>query len=224
MIVLRSWQLAPLLAAILIASPAIAEDSALALADLEAYRDALGTRPGGPSPTVSFRDLWERPAGHAGRAVAVEGRVARLFRQPPMGEFPALTEAWILSPADDPFCLVFPSGAGRASPPVGASVRFRGTYLRRIRYRAGDVPRLAPLIVGPDAPTPSGPGARPVGPSWSTIDWMVGMAAASAIAMVLLRRHLARPPSLSSPVGPPPTFLDGDPTHGPDGVARDEHR
>ena len=204
--------LAPILA-ILLASPTQADDSALSLADLEAYRVALSARPDQTAAPVRFRDLWDRPEAYSGRPVRVEGRVARLFRQPRIGEFPPLAEAWIVSEAGDPSCLVFPAPEGRPSPAIGSPVRFSGTFLKRLRYQSGDVPRLAPLIVGPEPPTTTAP-MTTGGPSWSTVDWTLGLGAASVVALVLARKHLAGPPPTPAPLGPPPRFLDGKP--GPD--------
>jgi hypothetical protein len=192
-------------------TPAIAEDTPLSLADLEAYRLALkaGTDP--TAPLVRFRDLWDRPEAYVGRPVRVEGQVARIFRQPRIGEFPPLTEAWITSKAGDPFCLVYPMTEGPPKPEVGASVRFGGTYLKRLRYQGGDVARVAPLIVGPEAPSVTVPPGTPFeGPSWSTADWVMGLCAASLVAMVLARRHLSRPPSMPTSLDPPPRFVDGE--------------
>jgi hypothetical protein len=94
-----------------------ASDHELSLADLADYRRALGGRaiadddqpPGSPLDS-SFRDLWDGGRGQArrGRRVRVEGRVARVFRQGAVGDFPALVQLWAFSPAGDPFCLVFP--------------------------------------------------------------------------------------------------------------------
>ena len=189
-----------------------AEDSPFGLADLEAYRIALAAKPDRSAPTVRFRDLWDRPEVYAGRPVRVEGRVARLFRQPRVGEFPPLAEAWIISKAGDPFCVVFPMAEGQPTPKVGSSVRFSGTFLKRLRYQSGDVARIAPLIVGPEAPsTTVPPGLLFEGPSWSTADWVMGLGAASLVAMVLARKHLSRPPSPPISLDPPPMFVDGEP-------------
>ena len=122
------------------------DDSPLTLADLEAYRLALASKPDGPATPVKFRDLWDRPEAYLGRVVKVEGRVARLFRQGRFGEFPPLVEVWVVSPVGDPFCLVFPLVEGRASPEIGASVRFSGTFVKRIKYQGGDAARVAPLF------------------------------------------------------------------------------
>ena len=102
---------------------------------------------------VKFKDLWNRPDVFRGRRVTVQGRVARIFRQGPVGSFPPLAEVWITSPAGDPFCVVFPAArsiddmrrlaviepmdrsqaprdADRADvmPELGRTVRFTGTF------------------------------------------------------------------------------------------------
>ena len=173
----------------------------LSLADLAGYRAALSGRPtaeearlSDPPVPVRFRDLWEHPGTFRGRRVTVRGRVERIFRQGPVGSFPALVEAWIFSKAGDPFCVVFPlpggaisipggreQGPGPAVPVVGGRgpesttlhpavpdpgrwVRFTGTFLKPIRYAGADGPRLAHLIVGDRTPQ-SAPVEAEGGPS-----------------------------------------------------------
>ena len=88
----------------------------------------------------------------------VEGRVVRVFRQGAVGSFPPLVEAWLATPAGDLLCVEFPrdesperkDGAFEPSRPV----TFTGTFLKTIRYSAGDQSRLAPLIVGDRPPAP----------------------------------------------------------------------
>jgi len=212
---------------LLIAAGVSADDSPLSLADLEAYRVALSAKVDGSAPLVRFRDLWDRPEAYAGRPVRIEGRVARLFRQPRLGEFPPLVEAWVVSPSGDPFCLVFPQTRGRATPEPGASVRFSGTFLKRIKYQGGDTARVAPLVVGPEPPSTSDSHSRPEGLSWSAIDWMMGLAAAAVVALILARRHLSRPVPPPPVHDPPPVFFDGEPGTDPDedeeGRAHEDH-
>ncbi|MGP0067329.1 MAG: hypothetical protein ACLQGP_27510 [Isosphaeraceae bacterium] len=178
--------------------PDPARDDQLSLADLAGYRAALSgkataddARPSDPPLRLGFRDLWDRTDAHRGRRVTVRGRVARIFRQGPVGSFPALVQVWIFSPAGDPFCLVFPRASDEATGrqqttkaeakgdrepdnrpgPTsqfgpGHTVRFTGTFLKMVRYAGGDGERLAPLIVGdrPPAPAPTeagGPGEHP---------------------------------------------------------------
>jgi hypothetical protein len=200
-----------LIAGLVAASRAVAEDSPLGLADLEAYRVALASKPVGSAPMVRFRDLWDRPGDHAGKSVSVEGRVARTFRQPGFGEFPPLVEAWILSPAGDPFCLVFPQTEATPIPEIGSPVRFSGTFLKRIKYQGGDVPRLAPLIVGPVAPSTSYSSPETVRDGWSSTDWMMALGASLVVALILAGRHLSRPAPISRAIEPPPAFVDGKP-------------
>ncbi len=131
-----------------------------------------------PPRQVHFRDLWNQPDAFRGRRVIVQGRVERIFRQAAVGSFPPLAEVWIASPAGDPFCVVFspkettvgddqPVGTNRpdktsrspnrrerplATPVVGTTVRFTGTFLKMVTYAASDGQRLAPLIVGERPP------------------------------------------------------------------------
>jgi hypothetical protein len=146
--------------------------SPLTLADLADYRKAFTgdatvdvAKPGEPAIEVSFKDLWETTSLSRGRRVIIKGRVERIFRQGPVGAFPALAEIWLMSPAGDPFCLVAPQldiprntsatshGDTRLvtmnkSPELGQAIQFTGTFLRMVRYAASDGARLAPLVVG----------------------------------------------------------------------------
>ena len=155
------------------------QDDQLSLADLVGYRAALSgkataddARPADPPARVGFRDLWERPDAYRGRRVTVRGRVARIFRQGPVGSFPPCSRSGSSRPAGDPFCLVFPQDRRTrpkrprsigpdvrpkpsAVPGPGRTVRFTGTFLKMVRYAAGDGERLAPLIVGDRPPGPA---------------------------------------------------------------------
>jgi hypothetical protein len=173
-----------LLAVSFLLSPALdrarADDSEspgqLSLADLAAYRLALAgkatadnARAADPPELVTFKDLWTRTDAFRGRRVSVDGRVERIFRQGPVGNFPALAEIWITSPAGDPFCLISPPASTAAtlaahehaattdrfstqSTQTGQEVRFTGTFLKMVRYAAADGGRLAPLVVGSQPP------------------------------------------------------------------------
>ncbi len=127
-------------------------------------------RPSDPPAPVGFRDLWERSEAYRGRRVTIRGRLERTFRQGAVGSFPPLVEAWVFSASGDPICVVFPrpetpaGGAsaigsapdsaddhrqdgragGSAMPGPGRLVRFTGTFLKTVRYPAGDGERLAP--------------------------------------------------------------------------------
>ena len=212
---------------------AIADDNEpvhqLSLADLAKYRAALAgkviaddAKSSDTSARVSFRDLWNRPEVLRGRQVILEGKVQRIFRQGPVGSFPALAEIWIASPAGDPFCLVIPQESqtdispaedhgveSRAKPEripkLGQTVRFTGTFLKMIRYAAGDGDRLAPLIVGDQPPITVREAAQTkrassltanhiVGPSTgSPASWLVGLTLALLTVGLLARRHLRMP-------------------------------
>jgi hypothetical protein len=184
----------------------------LSLADLGDYRAALAAPKGtAPAPVpVTFRDLWDHPERYKGRRVQVEGKVVRRFRQGAVGSFPALEEAWAVTPAGDPFCLVFPDAKGSAGP-APDSVRFAGTFLRTIRFAAKDTARLAPLIVGPRPPEtiPSAAQTHPPGARFSGLDWMLGVGAALVVAFVLAWQHARKPvrrPTLPE-IGLPPQFV-----------------
>ena len=212
---------ARLLALVLLALPETREsDPALTLADLAAYRAALSGARDTPAPPVpvTFRALWEHPERFQGRRVEVSGRIERLFRQGPIGDFPALEQAWAVSPAFDPFCLVYPKPQDGRGPRYGATVRFSGTFLKVVRYQGGDGPRLAPLIVG-DRPPDAAPETTALRPVPATrIDWMVGIGAALVVALALARQHLRRPPRAQRDAarGSHPEFISpGDDSESP---------
>jgi hypothetical protein len=203
------------------------------LADLPAYRAALSGRsisdsaPLGDGPTeVKFQELWNQPERFRGRRVTVRGRIQRIFRQGPVGQFPALAEIWISSPVGDPCCLIGPqindtmasttdtqaaltTGSPRALPEIGATVRFTGTFLKLVRYAASDVARLAPLIVGDRLPVLVGSPERSArGPTSglgaavarSYGGWYVGITLA-ALAAGAIARRLRWPARLASAQG-----------------------
>jgi hypothetical protein len=201
---------------------AAAEERALTVADLTAYRKALQdpAAVSEPPAVVGFRTLWEHPATYEGRRVQVEGSLVRRFRQGPFGTFPPLEEAWVTTPKGDPFCLVFPAASKAATGQAGL-FRFTGTFLKLVEYQGGDGQRLAPLIVGPAPPVaviaaPGRPSARvDAGKGRATaLDWTIGLAAAVVVSAVLAYQHLRKPPGqplqLKSPLGPEPVFDDGE--------------
>ncbi|WP_165227077.1 hypothetical protein [Aquisphaera insulae] len=200
-------------------------DTRIGLADLPAYRAALADGgDGSDAKAATFRDLWDHPEAWKGRRVEVRGRVARIFRQDPVGSFPALAELWLGTADGDLFCAHCPipargSPAEEAGPipDIGTPIHFKGIYLKTIRYAAGDEPRLAPLIVGgvPPAadgpPAPAGGGSAPANPwpvSLPPAAWAAGAAIGLAAAGALAWRHLKEPPRPAAAAGAVPGFLD----------------
>jgi hypothetical protein len=158
---------------------------------------------------VGFRELWDHAAAYQGRRVQVQGKLVRRFRQGSFGTFPPLEEAWVFSPAGDPFCLVFPTPRdpeereaetkAKTPAPIG-SVRFAGTFLKLLEYQGADGPRRAPLIVGPAPPVAvtvaldqRKPQTRVAERPLTRLDWAIGLAAAVAATLVLAHQHLRRP-------------------------------
>ena len=198
----------------------------LSLADLTDYRVALTgkptadqARPSDPATRVVFKDLWNRAKAFRGRRVVINGRVERIFRQGPVGSFPALAEIWIVSPTNDPFCVVVPQERASASltvnnqsresgntvqqlPKVGQQVQFTGTFLKVVRFAAGDGARLAPLVVGDQPPVPVQDAAKAnnrhsrstndLG-SWSAElpgSWLLGLTLALVMVGAVASRYL----------------------------------
>lgn len=195
------------LALLLLLPFAASGDDSVSLADLPAYRDALRSSADAPVSPVSFRDLWDRPDTYRGKRVSVTGRVRRIFRQPAVGEFPPLVEAWVVTGTDDPICLVFPDAPIEA----GSTLAFSGVYLKQIRYRGEDTDRLAPLIVGPRPPEASvAPQPAKASGRSRELDLMFGMVVAMIILLGLIRTFLRRPPRARPlDADPPPVFEDG---------------
>jgi hypothetical protein len=198
----------------------------LSLADLADYRVALtgkptadDARPSDPPARVVFKDLWNRPEAFRGRRVVVKGRVQRIFRQGPVGSFPALAEIWIVSPTTDPICLVVPQESATAAlaankqsleagstfrqlPKLGQVVQFTGTFLKVVRFAAGDGHRLAPLVVGDQPPVPvQDDGKRDGSRSRSANDpgiwpaelpgsWLLGLTLALVTVAAVASRHM----------------------------------
>jgi hypothetical protein len=240
----RNWLLVHLVFA---ANPALlvaqaqpdGSDHGIGLADLPAELAALsgksevsGQPNSQPPPVVAFRELWDHRNKWQGSRVQVEGTIARIFRQDAVGSFPPLAEAWLSEPEGNLLCILFPQSNAHtgslhtqseyAIPETGRVIKFTGTFLKTIRYAAGDEPRLAPLIVGdrPPVPTSSPPNAerndvatalRSIGTSpetspgwaktngsWSFGGWLLGLALGLVTAVILAWRHVRKPSGLRS--------------------------
>jgi hypothetical protein len=205
-----------------------ANDAALTVADLAAYRAALSDQSRGQKPpaVVGFRELWDHAPTYQGRRVQVHGRLMRRFRQASFGTFPPLEEAWVFSPAGDPFCLVFPAPqetekreteTKRKAPATAGSVRFAGTFLKLLVYQGADGPRRAPLIVGPAPPVAvtvdqRKPRTHVAERSLTQLDWAIALAAGATVALVLafqyLRRPISRPRDMNESNSPELIFND----------------
>lgn len=195
------------------------DDTPVSLADLPAYKAALEADPASPAVPVGFRDLWDRPDHYRGQRVRVEGTVRRRFRGPASGKLPARVEVWVQTASGDVLCLVSPEARGAAQPAVGTPIRFAGTFLRRVSYEGGDGTRLAPLIVGPTAPEPTGSsGPKPNRGSTRPLDWTLAAVVALGVLLILGRQYLGRPSPQRMDRGTRPEFLDDRP--GGDGDER----
>lgn len=203
--------LAPALALSALMATAAGDEAGgpLALGDLAPYRTALSAPIPADAPAVTFRDLWDHPEPFLGKPVRVRVRVARVFSQPPVGEFPALMEVWGFDSGRNPIALVAPASEAPLPEP-GAFHDFAGTFLKNVHYDdAKDDRRSAPLLVGPAAPTPVAPhdATRPAWPGVQSGGWLaliLGLIATSLIAA----RHAARPRPRPRTDGGAPEFTD----------------
>ncbi len=207
--------LVPILCAIGV-SPCLGEEQGpLGLADLPALQAAISGRGEASEPAVpvGFRQLWDHPETYRGRRVIVTGRIVRRFQQGAYGVFPALCEAWIVSPPGNLMCVEFPSETGPKTSNLDDTVRFEGTYLRQIEYQ-GNEARLAPLIAGPHPPlviTPAPVHSNRADHVFSPWNWTLGVVLAAIVVLVLVRQHLRLPsrrPFREHVPDPEPIFND----------------
>lgn len=186
--------------------PPATGQEAVSVADYSDYAQALRSRPEPDAQPATFAELWRRPAAFRGKPVIVAGCLERRFRQPAIGDFPALTEAWVVDAAGNPLCLVYPSSSREVQ--AGARVQFVGTFLRTIRFGGQDADRLAPLLVGPRPPEVSSLPEAMEEARWEDSDWILGLALAGLVVVILATQHLRlrrEPPRAS---GPAPRFVD----------------
>lgn len=199
------------------------------VADIPSYLSALQRTTRVPPRRVGFRDLWERPETLRGKAVSIDGRLVARFRATASGRLPSRTELWIDAGSGNLVCLVHPAhgSSPTSEAKIGDPIRFEGTFLRMIPYQGGDVPRIAPLVVGPRAAetTPSDRKSRPtLDPKSESWDWMIGLGVGGFVIIVILGSALGSRrsrPSAIERTSEAPTFLDGpiEPT-GPTRIER----
>ena len=122
-----------------------------------------------PAVRVVFKDLWNRPEAFRGRRVIVKGRVNGSFARGRSVIFPPWRKSGLLHRRRS----VLPGrSAGRRRRQACPSTittrglqttpqdcqssakwfEFTGTFLKMVRYSAGDGDRLAPLVVGDQPP------------------------------------------------------------------------
>ena len=173
------------------------DQDGLKLDDLQALLSALqADEPAAMASSVSFKQIWEDAPQWQGKRVRLEGIVRRRFRQEAVGRFPALGEFWVETDSGDWVCGVSPGNTGMVE--TGDRVSLEGRFLRLIRYRSMDGDRLAPLVVGHDAPVKLADEARAsqaFDPISSVKEWHVGVALLVFVAFVLGAQHLKRRPA-----------------------------
>ena len=180
-----------IMAAVLVGSPTAAraqDNGPLTIADLSAYRTAIDPNNGGR--TRGFRE-FSRALGHTGRVSGAtrsrEGRVVTVFHKGAAGQFPALAEVWLFNPESETTCIVFAETPDHPSPKMGTIVEFSGTFLRVVRYRGGDVDRLAPLIVGTEPPRMEKPSADVLTSINSPFDTVAILLIGGIVVLALVR-------------------------------------
>ncbi len=158
---------------------------------------------------IYFTHLWERPEHYRGVPVHLLGTARRIIgydsKLSPQGY---LYEAWITTHDSqrNPYVCVFedvPRGLP-IGPEVSERVVFNGYFLKNMAYRAGDVPRGAPVLIGRIGWTPGPAPARD-----RSVFWMALVVAILFVASLFrwiagLRRSLS-PRSRAAALGRRPT-------------------
>ncbi len=107
---------------------------------------------------LTYPNLFLEPELHRGKVVHFEGRLKRLIRYEPPAEtklddIKDLYEGWLFDPdryGANPVCVVFtdlPAGL-EPSDKLDVKVTFNGYFFKKYRYKAADVLRDAPLLIG----------------------------------------------------------------------------
>ena len=166
---------------------------------------------------VFFTHLWERPSKYRGVPVHLEGTLLKLLNYEANAELTEkknLYEAWFITSESRPFpyVVVF------EDPPAGLTIGSEmnepivvdGYFFKLLGYRAGDVPRAAPLLIGkvalPQSSTKVAVGARPphaAEPSrWSNPAFVavVALISYAAIRLIFLVRKAMQRVSLRNSI------------------------
>jgi biopolymer transport protein ExbD len=120
---------------------------------------------------VGIAEISTQPAAYRGALIELRGFARRVYAASGFGDRKGLFEVWITIPLDgpNPFpCLVEKlPGDFPLKESVSEAVVFRGFFLKLIPYSAGDVRRVAPLLVGRlESPTDRQlAGLTPAGPN-----------------------------------------------------------
>jgi hypothetical protein len=107
---------------------------------------------------LTYPNLFLEPELHRGKVVHFEGRIKRLIRYEPPAEtkldgIKDVYEGWVFDPdryGANPVCVVFtdlPAGL-EPSDKLDVKVSFNGYFFKKYRYKAADVLRDAPLLIG----------------------------------------------------------------------------
>lgn len=102
---------------------------------------------------VYYAHLYDQPKEYRGVPVHLLGLARRvLYYKSKMSRTGWLYEAWVVTPdsQNNPYVCVFeeaPKGFP-VGPDVSERIVFNGYFLKRMSYSAGDVPRVAPLLIG----------------------------------------------------------------------------
>jgi hypothetical protein len=123
---------------------------------------------------ILFTHLLERPAQYRGVPVHLLGRAMRaLTYESKLSPTGRLYEVWIGTHESQyhPYVCIFedlPKGFP-VDPNITERVVFNGYFLKLMAYQAGDVPRVAPVLVGRLGWTPPPKSRAPSGVTWMMI-------------------------------------------------------
>lgn len=105
---------------------------------------------------LPYAELWERPERYRGVLLHIEGTARRVLVHQEVDQALApqgkLYEAYVFNheTQNNPYILIFedPPAGFPGGLDISERVRFDGYFLKLLAYRAGDVVRAAPMLVG----------------------------------------------------------------------------